>query len=156
MPGSGWAFQIVSVYVVQPIYVDISVTDAYLTGDYFEVYEVNGISPTTASLIGTTPSVPTGGGGVSDPDIAFDDPNYSHDTFRVLLQSGKHYFAFREVGHNFGGGGFFARFCPGPAIGAVGGNLAPANRLTVVSPLVAMLSIFGIVLVVVAAKRKKL
>ncbi len=97
--GSGWADDIVSIYVMQPMYVDISVTDAFSKGDYFEVYEVNGVHPTIANLIGTTPQVPVVSGSVTDPDVAFADPTYSHDTFRVLLQSGIHYFAFRQLLH---------------------------------------------------------
>jgi hypothetical protein len=87
--------------------------------------------------------------------VAFADPTYSHDTFRVLLQSGMHYFAFRQLLQHYGEGAFYAKFCPGPTIGAVGGSLMPANRLTLVSPFVAMLGAFGAVLVVVTAKRKQ-
>lgn len=137
LPGTGWASQIVSINIAQPMSVGLCVTDAYLKGDYFEVWEVNGLSPTQGQLLGTTPSVPKSDQGTtSNPDVAFVDPSYSHGVFGLYwLAAGKHYFAIREVGHNWGSGGLHVKFCspvpyiaPSP-VGGVVANTIPVTGL---------------------------
>jgi len=57
-------------------YTDVVVTDAFIDGDQFEVYD-NGV------LIGTT-SVPLDTGAAqADPDLAFADPGWSSGVFTV-------------------------------------------------------------------------
>jgi len=65
-------------------------------------------------------------GTTSDPDVAFADPTYSHSVFSLyMLAAGKHYYAIREVGHNWGEGGLHVKFCasvpgtPSPVGGVV-------------------------------------
>ena len=151
LPNSGWGDQILSIDVAGPKYVDIVVTDVWAKGDYFEVWEVNGISPTSGHLIGTTPQVPISVTTTTQPDIAFADPTYSHGTFRVLLQPGTHYFAFREVSHNYGAGSFYAKFCPGP----IGGTLMPVDSLVAGTPYFALVGVVGVVLIVAAVKKRR-
>jgi len=136
LPGSGWAYYIVSLTVNGPTEVNLYVTDAWLQGDYFEVYEVDGVAPTQATLIGATPYVPPNGSGtIEDPDLAFNDPSYSHGIFRLSLSTGTHYFAFREVGHNWEGGGFYVKFCSPP----VGGVVESANSFALLAPYLAFI-----------------
>jgi hypothetical protein len=63
--------------------VSLTVTDAFLYGDAFEVYDFG-------SLIGSTPAVTLSGldSGLSDPDLALLDPDLSHASF--LLSPGAH------------------------------------------------------------------
>ena len=121
----------------------IYVTDAFSKGDYFEVYEVDGVAPTTSSLIGMTPMVPVASGSVTDPDVAFNEPTYSHDVFEGILSAGTHYFAFREVGHNYGSGAFFVKFCPG----SVGGEVTP-YPVTPVMLIAALVGTFSLAIAV--------
>ena len=64
-----------------PTSVQLYVTDAFVKGDRFEVYD-NDV------LIGTTTQVPVAYGDVADPDTAFADPTYSSGVF--LLDAGTH------------------------------------------------------------------
>jgi hypothetical protein len=114
LPDSGWADNIVSIDLHSPQRIELYITDGWQKGDYFEIYKVDGVSPTTAQFIGITPQVPVAGGGVSNPDIAYADPTYSNAKFWIDLEAGTHYFAFREVGHNYGAGAFYVKFCPRP------------------------------------------
>lgn len=59
-------------------YVLISITDAYCTGDAFDLYK-------DGSYLITTPRVPTDGckRWTDDPDKAFTDPNYSNTKFML-------------------------------------------------------------------------
>lgn len=137
LPGSGWAVSIFSLTVDQPMQVNLYITDRLLKGDYFEVYEVDGLAPTQATLIGTTPIVPVNGSGTLDnPDLNFIDPSYSHSMFRLSLSTGTHYFAFREVGHNWGDGGFYVKFC---TLLSVGGFVEPANSFAILAPYLAFI-----------------
>jgi hypothetical protein len=62
--------------------VNLTVTDAFLYGDAFNVYDFG-------VLIGSTPAVAIGGdSGLSDPNLALLDPKLSHASF--LLSSGSH------------------------------------------------------------------
>jgi hypothetical protein len=127
--------------------VKLYITDAFTNGDYFEVYEVNGVSPTTAYLIGVTPIVPVATAGIVDPDAAFASPVFSHAVFSLNLGPGTHYFAFREVGHNFAGGAFYIKFCGS----AVGGVVAAEPNIV---PFAALgFALFGVVGVVLVHKR---
>jgi hypothetical protein len=137
LPGSGWADSIVSLTLDGTRQVDLYITDAWYQGDYFEVYEVDGLAPTQARLIGATPWVqPNGAGTVGDPDLAFNDPSYSHGIFHLSLSTGTYYFAFREVGHNFGGGGFFVKVC---ISNPVGGFVESANSFALLAPYLAFI-----------------
>jgi hypothetical protein len=154
LPNSGWGDQILSINVgTAKMYVDIVVTDVWAKGDYFEVWEVDGVSPTSGHLIGTTPQVPISGSTTTQPDVAFADPTYSHGSFRVLLQSGTHYFAFREVGHNWGGGAFYVKFCYTSA--PIGGTLMPVDTLVAGTPYFALVGVVGVVLIVAAVKKRR-
>ena len=160
LPNSGWGDQFLAITVTVPeMIVDIVVTDAFAKGDYFEVWEVDQACGIVLSsyYIGTTPQVPLSGSGTTNlPDPAFADPTYSHGTLRVRLQSGIYYFAFREVGHNYGGGAFYVKFCPGPIVSLpVGGSLLPVNGLVVGTPLIALVGAFGAVLIVAAVKKRR-
>ena len=81
LPNSGWADQILSIVVAAPeMFVNITVTDSFAKGDYFEVWEVDGVFPTSGHHIGTTIQVPVASGTTGLPDPAFADPTYSHAT----------------------------------------------------------------------------
>ncbi|MGD0329664.1 MAG: hypothetical protein ABSB40_04355 [Nitrososphaeria archaeon] len=152
LPGTWWADQIVSVNVPYAMVVNITVTDAFAAGDNFEVWEVNGISPTTGTLIGTTPHVPDNYTiGISDPNLALINPAYSHASFIVDLTPGTYYFAFREVSHSIeGGGGAFVKFSEAMTIG---GYVLPTGFDFV--PIVALLGIFGVATVVVGTRKER-
>ena len=152
LPGTWWADEIVSVNVPYAMKVNITVTDAFDAGDNFEVWEVNGISPTTGTLIGTTPHVPDNYTiGISDPDLALNNPAYSHASFIVDLTPGTHYFAFREVSHSIpSGGGAFVKFSEAMA---VGGYVIPTGVDFV--PIVALLGIIGVATVVVGTRKER-
>jgi hypothetical protein len=67
--------------------VELTVTDAFLYGDAFKVYD------TAHTFIGETPAVAIGGdSGLSDPELALLDPGLSHASF--LLPGGDygHYY----------------------------------------------------------------
>jgi hypothetical protein len=157
LPNSGWGDQFLAITVTVPeMFVDIVVTDSFSKGDYFEVWEVDQDCGVVSSgyHIGTTPQVPLASSTTGLPDPAFADPTYSHGTFRVLLQSGIHYFAFREAGHNYGSGAFYVRFCPGPIVSPpVGGNLLPSNSALV--SLVTLLGAVGAITIVLGSRKSR-
>jgi hypothetical protein len=78
-----------SVYAPDPAWtftssssMSLTVTDAFLYGDAFTVYDFG-------ALVGSTPAVAIGGSsGLSDPALALLDPGLSHASF--LLGSGAH------------------------------------------------------------------
>ena len=103
------------------------ITDAFLRGDQFSVFD-NGV------LIGTTPAVPVGGGSTTDPDVAFADPLYSHASFQ--LGGGNHSITIQAFNSPFGGGGAFFRVLapetvPEPFSMVVFGGLLAAGGLAV-------------------------
>jgi hypothetical protein len=62
--------------------VQLKVTDAFINGDRFAVYD-------SGTLVGTTSKPGTSGkANTSDPDVAFQDPAYSSGTF--WLTAGQH------------------------------------------------------------------
>jgi hypothetical protein len=82
----------------------VSVTDAFCRGDQFEVLD-------SGTPIGTTTSVPVFGCDdpnlVEDPDVAFQDPSYSHGRF--VLGAGSHSITIREITGVIGSGAGFLR-----------------------------------------------
>ncbi len=120
LPGTQWAYEVVSVTVPYNSVVDIYMTDVLLKGDVFEIYEVNGVAATHSILIGTTPWVPQGPNPdptmTSNPDVAWNDPTYSHGKFTWSLSAGTHYFAIRAATSPWGIGGAYIKFCPETAI----------------------------------------
>ena len=158
LPGSGWAQNIVSLNLTSPQDVVLIVTDAFAIGDYFEVYKVDGVAPTTGSWITTTLYVPKKDyPNLPKPDDALANPEYSHLAIPLHLTAGVHYFAFREVGHNWGSGAFFVKFCtPADAKGisiAVGGEVFP-SPLTSVMPIVAILGVVSLIVAVPRLSRR--
>ena len=78
----------------------VSVTDDFLKGDQFEVFDDTGAG---AVLIGTTSSVTIGGGTEIGPDAAFVDPTFSSGSFAV--GAGSHSITILAVVNPFAGGG---------------------------------------------------
>lgn len=78
--------------------VDLKVTDAFDHGDQFDVF-VNSL------LAFTTPAVGTSSGSVTDPDIAFADPLYSHAF--IALGPGSYTVDVFAAASPFGGGGAY-------------------------------------------------
>jgi hypothetical protein len=75
------------------------ITDAFNWGDTFDVW-VDGVLAFT-----TNPVAAPGGGGTSDPDLAFADPLYSHG--QILLGAGFHTIDVFANVSPFGGGGAY-------------------------------------------------
>ena len=153
LPGVNWAHEIVSITLPVGGMVDVYITDAFIQGDNFELWKVNGVIPTTGQLIGTTPSVPPGGGGTDDPNVAWNDPAYSHAKFTLALTAGTHYFAIRAATSLFGSGGAFIKFCPGKNVPPVGGNLLPSNNA--IMSFVTLLGAIGAVTIVLGTRKKR-
>jgi len=76
----------------------LKVTDAFDHGDRFDVF-VNGV------LAFTTSAVAASGGTVSDPDVAFADPLYSHGV--ITLLPGSYTVDIFTAASPFGGGGAY-------------------------------------------------
>jgi hypothetical protein len=57
--------------------VTLSVTDAFLSGDSFSIFDFG-------ALVGSTPVVPMGASCGLDPNVCFADPAFSHATFGLL------------------------------------------------------------------------
>jgi hypothetical protein len=67
---------------IAPSLVSLTVTDAFLSGDSFSVFDFG-------TLVGSTPSVPLAGISCGfDPSVCLADPAFSHATF--LLSAGAH------------------------------------------------------------------
>jgi hypothetical protein len=81
----------------------LTVTDAFLKGDAFEVFD-SGVS------IGTTPAVPTGSDCGSDPAVCVNDPAVSHRAFN--LGPGPHSITIKAVTSPFGAGAAYFRVDP--------------------------------------------
>ena len=79
---------------------EVKVTDGFLKGDQFRIYD-NG------APIGDTSSVPVANGSTCDPDTAFADPTYSHGVFR--LPPGSHLISIEVITNPYGGGAAFIR-----------------------------------------------
>jgi hypothetical protein len=79
--------------------VDLKVTDAFLYGDQFQVYD-NGVALGLTSTPGTGP-------GTTDPDVAYADPGYSKGLY--ALGAGNHSVTFQAVQSPFGSGGAYFR-----------------------------------------------
>lgn len=77
-----------------------TVTDAFITGDAFEVFD-NGVS------IGSTPLVPEGTSGSDDPAVTVLDPAFSHASF--LLGAGEHSITIVTLASPFGSGAAYFR-----------------------------------------------
>ena len=85
----------------------LTVTDAFLKGDSFDVYDFG-------ALIGSTSMVPASSSNTtSDPDAAFADPTYSHGVF--ALGVGAHDISLVTSVSPFGGGGAYLRRDPAMA-----------------------------------------
>lgn len=80
-----------------PVY--FKITDAFNTGDSFDVNIDSG------AIVFTTPSVAAVSGPVTDPDLAFADPAYSHAI--VSLSPGPHTVDVFAHDSPFGGGGAY-------------------------------------------------
>ncbi len=83
----------------------LTVTDAFMYGGYFEVFDF-GVS------IGSTPSVPVTGGTCGDnPDVCLVDPLSSHAVFQ--LKPGPHQITIKATVSPIGGGAAYFRVDPG-------------------------------------------
>ncbi len=83
----------------------LTVTDAFMYGGTFEVFDF-GVS------IGTTPSVPVGGGTCGDnPDVCLTDPLSSHGVF--TLKGGPHQITIKAALSPIGGAAAYFRVDPG-------------------------------------------
>lgn len=80
--------------------VRLKVTDGYLIGDRFEIFD-NAVS------LGQTSTPAASGDCGSDPDICYADPNTSHAS--ILLPPGSHSITITATASPFGGGGAFYR-----------------------------------------------
>jgi hypothetical protein len=80
--------------------VTVSVVDAFLKGDVFEVFDFGG-------SLGTTSLVGTGGGSTGDPNVAWGDAGYSRGTF--LLGAGPHSITISTIINPFDGGRGYLR-----------------------------------------------
>jgi hypothetical protein len=87
--------------------VEFMITDAFDHGDTFNVW-INGV------FSFTTPTVTASSGSVGDPDVAFADPLYSHDS--ILLSAGSYTIDVLANASPWGGGGAYlqARSVPEP------------------------------------------
>jgi hypothetical protein len=154
LPGMQWAYQVISVTVPYDMKVDIYITDFALRGDNFELYEIDGMTPTTANLLGTTPWVPQGPDPdplyTADPDVAWATPGFSHSMFTWYLTAGTHYFAIRAVASPWGSGSACIKFCPSNS--PVGGTLLP--RSSSVVSVIALVGAIGAAAIVVGSKKK--
>lgn len=82
----------------------LKVTDAFCKGDQFAVFDFGvQIGVTTAVAAGAC----AGPTDVFDPDIAFNDPTYSHGVF--ILGPGNHSITFQVITNPFSSGGAFFR-----------------------------------------------
>lgn len=89
----------------------LTVTDAFLQGDAFTIFD-------NAVLVGSTPLVAQGPGGVSDPAITVLDPTWSHAAF--WLAPGPHSITIQMLASPYGSGaGFFRADNVIPAPGAL-------------------------------------
>jgi hypothetical protein len=87
--------------------VTFTVTDAFLYGDAFQVWD-------SGVLIGSTPAVAIGGSsGLSDPELALLDPNLSHASF--VLPVGDHSITIFTYQTITGGAAYFEAAVPEPA-----------------------------------------
>ena len=119
---------------------------------------IDGMTSTTANLIGTTPWVQQGPNGpiddptwARDPDLAWVTPGYSHRMFTWYLTAGTHYFAIRAAASPWGSGSAYIKFCPSNY--AVGGNLLPQSN-SVIS-VAALFGAIGAIAVVVGSRKKR-
>lgn len=104
----------------------INVTDGFLAGDQFAVFD-------GATLLGDTSSVPTGSGdGCSAPASCFVDPLYSHGSF--LVGGGSHAITIEAIASPFGSGAAWLEIVPGSAP-----TPEPSSVLLMASGLVALL-----------------
>lgn len=92
----------------------LTVTDAFISGDAFEVFDY-GVS------IGSTPLVPHDIIGGSDPAITSLSPDFSHGIF--LLGAGDHSITIKLIDMWGAGAGYFRVDSAGPAIPAPGAIL---------------------------------
>lgn len=84
---------------------DLTVTDAFLKGDEFEVFNFG-------SSIGSTPVVASSGSGTNDPELAILDPGYSSASF--FLAPGSYSFTIKVTDSPFGGGAGYFRVASVP------------------------------------------
>jgi hypothetical protein len=88
----------------------VKVTDVACRGDQFEIFDF-GVS------IGTTPAVPVDEVGecdpyITDPDVAFEDPSYTHGSF--VLPPGSHSITIVAITNPFSAGTGFIRVDSSP------------------------------------------
>jgi len=81
---------------------ELKVTDAFLYGDTFKVYDFG-------SLLFTTNTVPTFGSGASNPDAAWADASFSHGSY--VLGTGNHSISvFADTSPHGSGGAYLGVF----------------------------------------------
>lgn len=78
----------------------VTVTDAFFSGNSFELFD-------SGTLVGATPSVDLGYSCGDDPALCALDPNFSHSTF--LLGAGDHSLTIDALDSPFGGGAAYFR-----------------------------------------------
>jgi PEP-CTERM motif-containing protein len=87
--------------------VHVTLTDAFLTGDTFTLFDNN-------VNLGTTPSVPTGANtgaqDVTNPDVTSASPQWSHAVF--TLPAGSHSLTIQSANSPFGAGAAFFEVTP--------------------------------------------
>lgn len=154
-PGT-WTNEVISIAVDQttgPI--QMLVTDAFVAGDYFEVYEVDGVQLTTSRLIGVTPYVPPNVNMQiwNDPDAAVMNSSYSHANFELpQLSPGKHYFAFKQVAvWYYPAGSAYVKFCARPVGGVI---LSNSDTMGITGSLGVAIILIGIVSVMIVRRRR--
>ena len=95
---AGTVGDLVTFTATKPVLFDI--TDAFEKGDTFHV-DIN-----SGAIVFTTPGVPTdSSGSVTDPNVAFADPTYSHSS--VLLGPGVYSIDVTAASSPFGSGGAY-------------------------------------------------
>ena len=98
--------------------VQVQVTDDFLTGDRFEVYD-------SGTLIGTTSVSAGGGAGAVGPDAAFADPDYSSGSFSLGV--GAHNISITVIDNPFGSGSAYIQVVSGGGGGATTFDLSPGT-----------------------------
>lgn len=106
--------------------VRVDITDAFMKGDQFNVYD-NGI------LIGTTPSVEISDDSTTgDPAAAFADPTYSNGSFYV--EAGSHAITIEIINNYYNGGGGYIRVVQtapdAPVVSAITGTTVTLETIT--------------------------
>jgi hypothetical protein len=160
LSGVGWSDTMIQVPVtVKPgstLTVSIKVTDVYMTGDNFELWSVNdGVAPTSGTLIGTTPAVPSTGQYIGPlPDAAYLNSSFSHaEFFFPITSSGTYNFTIRTVTSPVGyfdSEGYMKFSVPS----SVGGYVITSNGASILTSLLLPFAVFGALGLAVAYRKK--